>query len=1046
MDSPRKRLALAAFALSGVAGLTYEVTWSRYLGLFVGHGAYAQILVLAVYLGGMALGALAVSDVSARLPRPLAWYAAAEGALGVLGLAFDPVFQWVTGFSYEVLFPALPGAGAVGAARWGLAGLMILPQAALLGATFPLMAAALVRSDRARPGREVAAVYLVNTLGGAAGVLLAGFWFIAAFGLPGTLAVAGALNLAAACLAWWVAAGLGRLPAPDSSPAPALSAGVLDAPPPSLAGVLLTVSFGTAVASFAYEVGWIRMLSLVLGGATHAFELMLSAFILGLALGAFLIRQRTDEAPDPVRLLGWIQVAMGVAAVLTLPVYVASFEFMAYLVEALSRRENGYALFNLLRYGVCLAVMLPATVLAGTTLPLLTGTLMRRGLGEEVIGRVYAVNTVGSVLGAGAAGLAALPLLGLKGLLLAGAVVDVALGVWLLERSTRWGRSSRAAPLAAAAAAGALLAAVAFGIRLDHGLLTSGVFRYGTLPQEGARRVLYYADGRTATVSAYLVREDQNIVLAINGKPDASLGTRWLEPGRDTLPPAPVERGQDFTTQLLGPLVGLAYAPHARSAANVGHGSGMTGSTLLTSPSLERLVTVEIEPKMVEGSFAFLPMNAAVFDDPRSTFVFDDAKSFFANRKERFDLIFAEPSNPWVSGTASLFTLEFYGRVRDYLADGGVLAQWMQIYEITDELFVSVLRALDQSFPEYRGYLVGDADVVIVAGKGPLPEPDWSVLATPGVQALTAGIPPFRREHLEALLLFDETTFRPVLRKGTPTNSDFRPILDLGAERARFLKQNAEGLFSMAANRFDLRRMLDEERKLPMPFAPVPSRGLEPAMTWGRGAWLRGAFDVGGGIAPQEHPEWNESLVELRAFLVPMSLSEPPASWEGWLAAFDRAERELHWGTAGWASAPFYGRVYDYIQRAGAPPEVRAAVDVLHGAATFDWEGAAAAADLLIGRVALGERWVRPTVLLDIATVAYLKTGRPEDARRTLDSLDRRSGRGAWNLRSQLLGAIVADALAVQGSTGPVSGRAPGASGERAEPGARVARARPPGS
>ena len=184
-----------AFLVSGIAGLIYEVLWSRYLGLFVGHGAYAQILVLAVYLGGMAVGSLAVSDVSRRLRRPLRWYAGAEVVLGIFGLAFHPLFAFATDVSYDVLFPAIGSGSWVGSVRWAVAGILILPQAIVLGTTFPLMAAGLVRADEAHPGGRVAEAYLLNTLGGAAGVLLAGFVLIGAFGLPGTSVAAAVLFL-----------------------------------------------------------------------------------------------------------------------------------------------------------------------------------------------------------------------------------------------------------------------------------------------------------------------------------------------------------------------------------------------------------------------------------------------------------------------------------------------------------------------------------------------------------------------------------------------------------------------------------------------------------------------------------------------------------------------------------------------------------------------------------------------------------------------------------------------------------------------------------
>jgi predicted membrane-bound spermidine synthase len=257
-----KRTLYLAFVVSGVAGLVYEVLWTRYLGLYVGHSAYAQVLVLAVYLGGMALGSLILADLSARLTNPLVWYAGAEALLALFGLLFHAVFVTVSDFSYDSLFPALGSAQWVGAARWGIAGLLVLPQAMVLGATFPLMAATIVRTDAAHPGRGVARVYLLNTLGGAAGVLLAGFWMVGALGLPGTSVAAAALNLVAAGLAY----GVSRRPtgrggevtaepkvaameaAPDSLEPEALSRW---SAPRGLPGVLLTVSFGTSLASIA---------------------------------------------------------------------------------------------------------------------------------------------------------------------------------------------------------------------------------------------------------------------------------------------------------------------------------------------------------------------------------------------------------------------------------------------------------------------------------------------------------------------------------------------------------------------------------------------------------------------------------------------------------------------------------------------------------------------------------------------------------------------------------------------------------------------------
>ena len=1031
----------AAFLLSGVAGLVYEVLWSRYLGLYVGNGAYAQILVLAVYLGGMAVGAFAISDLSKRLREPLRWYAGAEVVLAVFGLSFHWLFTWATSLSYDVLFPAIGSAGIVGSARWAIAGALILPQSIVLGTTFPLMAVGLTRGDRDRPGGAVALAYMLNTLGGAVGVLLAGFWLIGRFGLPGTSVSAALLNLIAAGL---VLAVLGRRgsrepspeigavgrgdgvgavgevgavgthqpePSPEPSPDPTTTQPTIapsDVGGGRLVPVLLAVSFGTALASFAYEIGWIRMLALVLGSATHAFELMLSAFIMGIALGAWAIRAAADRTPEPVRLLGSVQVAMGLTALISLPIYLLSFDAVAVMVQTLSGRSGGYALFNVGRYLLCLLVMLPSTILAGATLPLITGTLLRAGAGESAIGRVYGVNTIGSVAGACLAGLLALPLLGLEGLIVAAAVLDMALGIWLLERAGRWtGAGPRRALIATAA--GVLIALViTAGVEFTPETITSGVYRRGERDTEERWRSLYYHDGRTATISAHVGTSDGVIVLATNGKPDASLGPRWILDRRDTLPELPIPAGRDFTTQVLAPIMALAHRPQATSIANIGHGSGMTATSLLTSTALERIVTIEIEPLMVEASLVFLPANGPAFADPRVSYVFDDAKSYFSYRRERFDIVFAEPSNPWVSGTASLFTREFYERVTAFMNDDGILAQWMQIYELDDDLFLTVLAALDAVFPSYRAYLVGDSDVAIVATLAEdLPEADWSVVETGTFRALTQGAPPFLAQHMEALLLFDQRTFRTVLDEGVAMNSDYHPVLDLGAERARFEQTTADGIYSFAVSRVDLGRYLSGGTRRPFTHAMAPAYGLAPTVLSERGAWLRAALERGGGIAPEEFPEWQNELVHLEDLLAGNADEGRDVVWEAWASDFARAEHALHWGTTGFVEPGFYRSVSGFLERNDAPEEARAAVNLLHAYSSGDWPRVAAAADRLVARVAAGERWSRPEVLLDLAVIAYLEAGRAQAARNAIDVLVPRTGRSPTHLRHRLLRTLV---------------------------------------
>src|SRR6185503_5376671 len=186
------------FTASGFAGLIYESLWTHYLKLFLGHAAYAQSLVLIVFMGGMAGGAALCARFSPRIANPLLAYAAVEAVVGVLALAFHPLFVSLTDWSYAVLLPAAGSDGAALAVKLSLSCLLILPQSLLLGATFPLMSAGLARTQPARAGESVAMLYFANSIGAAAGVIASGFVLIAWLGLPGTLRLAGGLNLALA--------------------------------------------------------------------------------------------------------------------------------------------------------------------------------------------------------------------------------------------------------------------------------------------------------------------------------------------------------------------------------------------------------------------------------------------------------------------------------------------------------------------------------------------------------------------------------------------------------------------------------------------------------------------------------------------------------------------------------------------------------------------------------------------------------------------------------------------------------------------------------
>ena len=351
------------------------------------------------------------------------------------------------------------------------------------------------------------------------------------------------------------------------------------------------------------------MLSLVLGSSTHAFELMLSAFIMGIAFGGLWIKQRIDSSDDPTRFLATVQIAMGILALATLPIYGSTFNIMAWLIKNLPKTELGYVLFNLSSHGIAMVIMLPASFCAGMTLPLITTTLLRSGAGEKSIGAVYGLNTIGSILGVFAAIHLAMPFLGLKGMILLGAGIDIALGLGLVW----WSKPSwRVRAIYATAGMAALLIPLIW-LELDPGKMASGVYRRGTILDPATAETIFHRDGKTATVS--VTQESGLMTIRTNGKPDAAIKVAGSGIAED-----------EYTMTMLGALGTILY-PEAKTAAVIGWGSGLSTHVLLTSPNIERVDTIEIEPEMITAAKLFGSRVHLAYDDTRSHVQVEDAKS-----------------------------------------------------------------------------------------------------------------------------------------------------------------------------------------------------------------------------------------------------------------------------------------------------------------------------------------------------------------------------------------------------------------------------------
>ncbi len=380
----------------------------------------------------------------------------------------------------------------------------------------------------------------------------------------------------------------------------------------------------------------------------------------------------------------------GLSALATLPLYLpASFGWMDGLLGLVTRTDEGYVRFSLARYTICLVIMLPSTFCEGIIAPADHAILLTlRGDGERAIA-AYGLNTLGSIVGAADRRPRGCSRCALDArMLVLGASLDMALGVALLYVATSKGdcirRGARRGCWASATVAASLLALVAsdFDPRVSAAVRSKG--RHDRRDDLRAQHALY--EDSTATVSwssrrpTWRLRSSRRI-----RKPDASLPAVWFE-------------GAPKLTVLNPPWPPTLPLPSARADGHAGAASRRAApgrrhqlrlrkvDTLqLASPSLEVVETIEIEPAITRGARALYPANAAAYDDPRSKIITADAKTHFSSLVDVRDLIFSEPSNPWVSGVSNLFTREFYGHVRRSLSERGIYAQWLHLYEIDDD-------------------------------------------------------------------------------------------------------------------------------------------------------------------------------------------------------------------------------------------------------------------------------------------------------------------------------------------------------------------------
>jgi len=773
--TPRTLPALAlCFFLSGLGSLALEVVWTRQMRLVFGSTTLAASTILVAYMLGLGLGGLLGGRLSRRTRTAadgVRLYGWMEIAIGVYALAVPAAFAWFPVLNRAWLYTL--GFWEAALARFAIALAVLLAPTVLMGATLPVLVAALTRHDP-RVGRSTALLYGLNTLGAVAGVFVATFVLLPSLGLTGTSLFGAGLDAAVGAIALtMVARSVARqsVAAVADAPAPDVAAGRDERAATPRALAVLLVAYGlVGFTALVYEVAWTRALATVLGSSIYAFAAMLGAFLTGIALGSLLVRRRIDALRRPVVALASGVALLGVLALATTAVLPRLPELLLRVLERNGLEPGPIAL---LQIALCMLVMLPPTLVLGALFPLLTRVVADRARDPgTAVGRVYFANTVGSASGAFCAGFLLLPWLGLRGTLALAAAINLATAsvVLLCVPSARG--STRA--LAAVPALGALLL-LAFPPPLDPVALTRGVFIWpdahltfgvtyepleGVLPDE----LLFHEDGINTTVT--VERRLGTVALKVNGKTDASTSL-------------------DMSTQVLLGELPLLFGGTARSVLVIGFASGVTVGSVARHAEVERIDAVEIEPGIVTASHFFDDVNGRPLDDPRVRVVLDDGRTYLSGTPQRYDVVISEPSNPWLSGVSNLFTREFFAAARGALAPDGRLLQWIHLYAMEPAAFRSILAALRSEFRWVYGfaYAQGHADLLLLASNEPLTRDDlprWERLA-PAVRDDLRRIGTFDTGDLWSMLLLGPDDVDALAARAPIVNSDDNLFIELTA-------------------------------------------------------------------------------------------------------------------------------------------------------------------------------------------------------------------------------------------------------------------------
>ncbi len=729
-------ILLFVFFLSGACALAYQIIWIRLFGLVFGGTVVSMSVIIAVFMGGLALGSHVIGRYAVRVGNRVRLYGILEIILGVLAAIIPYIIMFLSGIVYNLPFTADVHTFAGISVRILLSTAILIVPTMIMGGSLPVLVRA-VTSDRKKIILNTSALYAVNTLGAMAGASIVGFFLIRYIGVTNSNLLAAFVNCAMGAAAIAVS---GRFPStPDTE-----DTGTSEKPDgPEERGRRFLVALGvTGFAGLALEMVWMRMMLLVFNNTIYLYTIVITIYLFALGLGGLVLRLIPDRMRTE-RVFGLI------LALTALTVLLGFSMFPATTAKGVSNYAY-YATFprlSVLTLVIFLFLGFAPVLLMGLSFPLGLGLYARkvRGLSRR-LGLIYAINTIGSLAGSIAAVFLLIPSIGMIGtVILCAAMIFIPSLYILLTRGT-------------------------------------GLFRY---PASAAASILFLilmtssaATGIPSTILARRLQRGETIEYMDQG----SSSTIWISGGgafrKIWMDNLWVSSTSNEGTHALLAHYPVLFHPDPDDVCGIAFGTGQTFGTCLLYP-IDNIVSVEIDAAIIEACRGrFTEENYGILKDPRNTVVIDDGRFFLAGTDRRFDLVTAEPLQPYTRGTVSLYSREFYESCKRTLEPGGIVAQWLPVYNSGVDDNWSMVRTFAESFDHVLLFLNGNDGILLGSDREMridpsrrLPEAveyDLKRIENDGIYALAANFICSRDALLEA-------------SAGYPLITDDRPTLEFTA-------------------------------------------------------------------------------------------------------------------------------------------------------------------------------------------------------------------------------------------------------------------------